>query len=317
MAATGNGRLQARVGAVKGGQVDTRSTNEPISETKSGEAGEAAASWNGGARLEVIANLAHELRTPIQVVMGYLEILRDEYESELGAEPRKLLERMNSNVHDLARTIDNMMEFVMAGGNAGAMVAEELTPASLMADVTSAIDAANQVKRLQLNYDLKGAPKMIRAPRRALRSILLNLALNAIKFTPSGSVTIAIRSALGRGRQDALEIEVTDTGPGMSPALLEQAAKPFTQLSKASVRRYRGLGLGLAVVQRNLKALGGTLELRPAPGHGASFVVRIPQGIQLGTVKPATPITPRRNALMPADPSRKGPPSLPRPLRPA
>ena len=145
-----------------------------------------------------------------------------------------------------------------------------------------------------------------------MRSILLNLALNAIKFTPSGTVTIALRSALGRGRQETLEIEVTDTGPGMSPALLDQAAKPFTQLSKASARRYRGLGLGLAVVQRNLKALGGTLELHPAPGHGARFIVRIPQGSQRGAVKATSMVTSRRAALIPPEAPRKGP-SNPRP----
>lgn len=306
-----------RLARAKGANVDTRSTNEPISDQKSADAGgEAGASWNSGARLEVIANMAHELRTPIQVVMGYLEILRDEYEPELGAEPRKLLERMNSNVHDLARTIDNMMEFVLADANAEAMVAEDVTIASLIADVTPAIEAANQAKRLQIHYDLKGAPKMIRAPRRALRSILLNLVLNAIKFTPSGSVMIALRSAAGRGREAMLEIEVTDTGPGMSPALLEQAAKPFTQLSKASVRRYRGLGLGLAVVQRNLKALGGTVELHSVAGHGARFIVRIPQGTLPGTIRAATPIGPRRAPLLPADPSPKGS-GLPRPIRPA
>lgn len=303
----------------KGVHLDTRSFDEAIGEAQSADStDDNATSWNGGARLEVIANLAHELRTPIQVVMGYLEILHDEYEAEMGAEPRKLLERMNSNVHDLSRTIDNMMEFVMADANAEAMVAEDLTPASLLADITPAIDAANQAKRLQLHYDLKDAPKMIRAPRRALRSILLNLALNAIKFTPSGSVTIALRSVSPRGHQDALEIEVTDTGPGMSPALLDQAAKPFTQLSKASVRRFRGLGLGLAVVQRNLKALGGTLELHPAAGHGATFIVRVPNGMPPAAVKAATaPVRPRRTHLLQADPSRKAPPNLPRPLRPA
>jgi signal transduction histidine kinase len=305
----------------KGAFVDTRSIDEPsararIDHTASGE--NAENTWNNGVRLEVVANLAHELRTPIQVVMGYLEILRDEYGAELGAEPSQLLERMNANIHDLARTIDNMMEFVLADANAQAMVTEELTPASLLADVTPAIEAANQNKRLQLHYDLKEAPEVIKAPRRALRSILLNLALNAIKFTPSGAVTIAIRAKRERGRGETLEIEVIDSGPGMNPALLEQASKPFAQLSKASVRRFRGLGLGLAVVQRNLKALHGTLELRPAPaGHGSAFIINIPQGPGIEKVIAATPVAMRRRALIAADPARKAPPHVPRPPRPA
>jgi signal transduction histidine kinase len=267
-------------------------------------------------RLELIANLAHELRTPIQVVLGYLEILRDDYASEFKAEPRQLLDRMNANVHDLARTIDNMMEFILADANAEAMVPEELSPTSLIADISPAVEAANQSKRLQLCYDLKNAPEIIRAPRRPLRSILLNLILNAIKFTPSGTVTIAFSAVRDGARNEALEIAVTDSGPGMNPALLEQAAKPFTQLSKASVRRFRGLGLGLAVVQRNLQALGGTLELRPATGHGAKFIVRIPSGKRVGAAKAAAPASIRKVQLLPDGASRKAPPNLPRPLRP-
>jgi len=295
--------------------VDTRSTNESAESSPANDSATGATekdSWNSGLRFEVIANLAHELRTPIQVVLGYLEILRDEFAEELSAEPRQLLERMNANVHDLARTIDNMMEFIMADANAGAMVAEELTTTSLIADISPAVEAANQSKRLQLRYELKNAPEIIRVPRRALRSILLNLILNAIKFTPSGMITIAISG----NRSETLAIEVTDSGPGMSKALLEQAAQPFTQLSKASVRRFRGLGLGLAVVQRNLKALGGTLELRPAPGHGAHFIVRIPQAKRMGSVKGVTPAALRKGPLLPASPPSKGP-NPPRPLRPA
>jgi signal transduction histidine kinase len=300
--------------------VDTRSSNEPNGGAQADHTAKndsTGYAWNSGERLEVVANLAHELRTPIQVVMGYLEILRDEYGAELGAEPIQLLERMNANVHDLARTIDNMMEFVLADANAEAMVTEALTPASLLADVTPAIEAANQSKRLQLHYDLNDAPEVIMAPRRALRSILLNLALNAIKFTPSGAVTIAIRGKGGRGHTEALEIEVIDSGPGMNPAMLEQASKPFAQLSKASVRRFRGLGLGLAVVQRNLHALGGTLEVHPAPGgHGSVFTIRIPQGPRAGKVIAASPVSMRRTALIAADPAREAPSNLPRPLRP-
>jgi len=300
--------------------VETRSINEPAARAQTEHARSrdgTDSAWNSGVRLEVVANLAHELRTPIQVVMGYLEILRDEYGAEMGAEPSQLLDRMNANIHDLARTIDNMMEFVLADANAEAMVTEELTPASLLADVTPAIEAANQSKRLQLHYDLKQAPDVIKAPRRALRSILLNLALNAIKFTPSGMVTIAIRGKRERGHGEMLEIEVIDSGPGMNPALLEQASKPFAQLSKASVRRFRGLGLGLAVVQRNLKALGGTLELRTAPiGHGSAFTIRIPQGPEIERVIAARPVAIRRPKLIPTDPSHKAPAHLPRPLRP-
>jgi two-component system, sensor histidine kinase len=74
-----------------------------------------------------------------------------------------------------------------------------------------------------------------------------------------------------------VEIEVSDSGPGLSPALLEAMSEPFAQLSRSSTRRFRGVGLGLAIVQQNVARLGGTVELRSTPGHGAAFFVRFPQ----------------------------------------
>ena len=252
-------------------------TASPLHEGKidAAQAGGESA-WSAGVRLEAVANLAHELRTPVQVLLGYLDILREDFASHFSAEPRDLLDRMNTNVHDLAQTIENIMHFVLAEANAEATIDEEVTIRSLLADITPSLDAANFKKRLTLSYDFTDAPEAIRVPRRPLRSILLNLALNALKFTESGSVSIAVRRPRGVQREDAIEIEVSDTGPGISPARFELAAKPFAQLSNTSARRYRGLGLGLAVVQRSLDLLKGRLELRDNSGRGSTFIVTLP-----------------------------------------
>jgi signal transduction histidine kinase len=235
-------------------------------------------------RLEALANLAHELRTPIQVLLGYVEILRDEWAAEMPDEPRAILERMSANVYDLGQTIDNMMEFALGDANSGTRIEEDITLDSLLGEVTPALEAANQKKRLGLQFELNDAPEIIRAPRRAIRSILLNLALNAIKFTDSGNVTIRIQRARPNAKDDAFQIEVSDTGPGVNPTLLREASKPFAQLSTSSARRHRGLGLGLSLVQRNIAALNGRLELHNGAEGGASFVVRIPgRGRELPT----------------------------------
>jgi two-component system, sensor histidine kinase and response regulator len=235
------------------------------------------AAWIKGVRFETLGNLAHELRTPIQVLIGYLDILRDEYRAELGPEPREIIERMNTNAYDLAQTIDNLMEFVLSEANAEARVDEDISLKSLLtAEISPALEAANLKKQLNLSFELGNAPEIIRAPRRALKSIILNLGLNAIKFTDAGKVTIVIRRARASEGSDLIEIEVSDSGPGMSQVLLDQALKPFSQLSNSSVRHYRGLGLGLALAQRNVALLGGKLELRSTPGHGANFIARFP-----------------------------------------
>jgi signal transduction histidine kinase len=257
-------------------------------------------SWRQGVRLEAVANLAHELRTPMQVLLGYVDILREDYGEELSSQPRALLERINANVHDLAQTIDNLMHFALGEVNAESITDEDVTPGSLIAEITPVLDAANQQKHLELKFDFASAPKLFRVARRPLKSIMLNLAVNAIKFTETGSVTIVVRQSRDRLLGSGIEIEVSDTGPGLDPAMLEHAAEPFAQLSNSSARRYRGLGLGLAVVQRSVKSLGGKLELRSNEGAGSTFLVTIPVRVQESVASiPRTRVKRRRKPLNP------------------
>jgi signal transduction histidine kinase len=225
---------------------------------------------------DALGNLAHELRTPIQVMLGLLDILQDEYADQIGEKPRALLERMNANAFDLGQTLDNLMTFVLAKGGNPATVDEDLSIESLLADIGPTLNAANRGKGLKLCFDFKHAPVVIRGPRRVITSTIVNLALNAVKFTETGSVTISIRQAQRNEGSPVIEIQVSDTGPGLSPALLEQVSQPFAQLSEASVRRHRGIGLGLAIVRQNVAMLQGGLDLRSTPGRGATFTVRFP-----------------------------------------
>ena len=179
--------------------------------------------WTEGMRIEALANLAHELRTPLQVLLGYLDILRDEWADKFDPEPRAMLERMNSNLHDLTQTVDNIMEFVMSEAGATGRAEEDVSISSLVNDLAPAIEAAKGNKELTLKIDLEHAPQTIHASRRPLRSILSNLVLNAIKFTERGSVTVRISSSRAGGAEQGVVLEVADTGLGMSPALIKQA----------------------------------------------------------------------------------------------
>jgi signal transduction histidine kinase len=271
----------------------------------------AAESWRKGLRLEAVANLAHELRTPVQVLIGYVDILRDDHGPEFSTETHTLLDRMNANVHDLAQTIDNLMHFVLSEINAEAMIDEDVTPGGLVAEITPVLEAANQQKQLKLELDFASAPDLFRVPRRPLKAILLNLAVNAIKFTDSGSVTVALRRPHDSAPPSAIEIEVSDTGPGLSQGALKQAKEPFAQLSNTSARRFRGVGLGLAVVQRSVDALGGRIELRPHGNHGSNFLVTIPIRTRENSIRAARAAMARRAAPMipPAAPTTPGKPT--------
>ena len=227
-------------------------------------------------RLEALANLAHELRTPVQTLLGYIDILRDELNESLHISHKRILNRMNANAHELAQTVENVMDFALSDAGAHTAESEAIRIHDLLAEVIPGIEAANEAKGLDIRFDLDSAPASFRAQRRPIKAILLNLAINAIKFTDRGSITIAFRNARSAGIGPALEMEIRDTGPGIKADLLAEAFERCSQLSNASDRRYRGMGLGLAVVQRNANRLGAKLVVRTNLGKGSSFRLLIP-----------------------------------------
>jgi len=226
--------------------------------------------------MEALANLAHELRSPVQSFLGYLDILRDELGEELSDRHRRVLDRLNANAHDLAQTVENVMDFSVSDAMAEPTDEEDVRLHDLIAEIAPALEAANDSKGLRIGFELGSAPAVFRSRLKPLKSILLNLALNAIKFTDCGSVNIAIRRTESPQFGYALELEVRDTGPGIAPEQLAQAFAPCAQLSNSSVRRFRGMGLGLAVVQRNADVLGANVLVKHVLPHGTAFVVTVP-----------------------------------------
>jgi signal transduction histidine kinase len=277
------------------------SSNRVIAPSCGANAGrpeELGRSWAGGTRLEALANLAHELRTPVQVLLGYIEILRDDMGQALAGEPGRIVERMNSNVHDLARTVENLLEFALAEAYAEPVDEENVDLADLLDEVAPAIEAANRCKGLEIRVELDAAPELIRSRRRPIRTILTNLALNAVKFTSAGRVTITVRESVVGGNE-GIELEIRDTGPGIRPEMVDHAFERFSQLSCSSARRYRGVGLGLPVVQRNVRALGGTLAVETAPGKGSCFRVAVPCNIVRRKLTQARPHAPGSSLAAP------------------
>jgi signal transduction histidine kinase len=127
----------------------------------------------------------------------------------------------------------------------------------LMADAMPALEAANLGKGLSLEVRIADSIGPIRLRYRTLKSILLNLATNAIKFTAIGSILISFKRVSTRDTPKAIELTVSDTGPGIDSTMLAVAFKRCAQLSNSSARKFRGMELGLPVVKHNVDYLGG------------------------------------------------------------
>jgi signal transduction histidine kinase len=185
-----------------------------------------------------------------------------------------------------------MLDFERARvSSADASEDEDVNMVELASELMPAMEIANSAKGLKLSVDFSGIPSHVHTRHRALRAILLNLALNAIKFTTQGSVSIIARHRGRTAADETIEFEVKDTGPGIGTAQLARAFEPWTQLSASTTRLHRGLGLGLAVVKRNVGAVGGALTVDSAPDKGSRFTVTIPCAPATnGTARHSTPM---------------------------
>ena len=105
-----------------------------------------AGQWEQGLHMEALANLAHELRSPVQAILGYLDILRDELAEAVDDRHKQMIERMNANAHDLAQTVENVMDFSVADAMAEVADEEEIRLHDLIADLAPALEAANDTK---------------------------------------------------------------------------------------------------------------------------------------------------------------------------
>jgi len=224
-------------------------------------------------RFQIVSNLSHELRGPLQVLNGYLEILAEDWGAEFSGEPRRMIERLRHSAGQLTQTIESLLEYTAAAVGIQPTARETVDFTELIAELKPGFDAAAKRKKIFLVWRIEPRLKLAGSDRRRLMSITSNLVSNAIKFTTRGGVTVRLRRSRVR-HQWTVELSVTDTGIGMDEKRIEQAFAPFVQLSSSNSRDHRGLGLGLALVRENVRILGGTLEVKSKPAAGTRFTVR-------------------------------------------
>jgi two-component system sensor histidine kinase BaeS len=244
----------------------------------SGELGELAASFNEMAatlaateerRLDLIGDVAHELRTPIASVRGYVEGLEAGV-FEPGPEAWRVLDEQTAR---LARLVDDLATLWRAESHDLRLEPETLDGPALLDGALERNRPLAADRGIELALGTV-APVTVRADRARLGQILDNLVGNAIRYTPGGGhVELGLAAA---GAQ--VLIAVRDDGPGLTP---EQAARVFERFYRADASRARsagGSGLGLTITRSLVEAMGGTIEVASeGPGRGAMFTVRLPR----------------------------------------
>ncbi|MDB4976859.1 MAG: hypothetical protein JWN48_5200 [Myxococcaceae bacterium] len=241
------------------------------------------------ARTELLANVSHELRSPVHCIAGFADLLLD---STLDRVQRRYLELIASECKGMLRQVEDLLQLaaIEAGGARLELRAFDL--GELVLDVVEAARPIATARQLSLQTELSLAHAWLLGDPMRIGQVLRNLLDNALKFTDQGGVRV---SAKGVADGDAvrLELAVQDTGSGIDPDEVERLLEPFQQASSATTRRHAGVGLGLSIVQRLVTALDGTLEIDSALGSGTSVRVAFSLRASAPTpraLEPARPI---------------------------
>jgi PAS domain S-box-containing protein len=237
------------------------------------DAKEAAEAANS-AKSQFLANVSHELRTPLNAIIGFSEMLERGLAGPVRPKQREYAGLVLQSGRHLLDIINDILD--LAHVDSGKFELREETGV----DLRDIIDACVLLMRdrarsenLHLSIEIEDKLPLLVADPTRLKQILLNLLSNAVKFTePGGSVVVA-------ARQDAdhrLELEVRDSGLGMTPDEINIALTPFGQVDASHTRQYEGTGLGLPLAQRLAELHGGSLHVSSKKGYGTTVTVTLP-----------------------------------------
>jgi two-component system sensor histidine kinase/response regulator len=220
------------------------------------------------AKSAFLANMSHEIRTPMNGILGMAHLLR---RSGVNAEQARRLDKIDAAAEHLLGIINSILDISKI--EAGKFVIEEapLNPHTLLTNVRSILAERAREKGLALLVSADRLPESLIGDATRLQQALLNYAINAIKFTESGSVTLRASQVEGSAETVTLRFEVEDSGIGIAAEDQARLFLAFEQADNSMTRKYGGTGLGLAITKRLASLMGGEVGVSSVPGKGSRF----------------------------------------------
>ncbi|AFY73305.1 signal transduction histidine kinase [Synechococcus sp. PCC 7502] len=236
---------------------------------------------------DFLAMMSHEIRTPINGVLGMTELLST---TPLEQDQQRFVQSIQTSGEILLTVINDILDFSKL--ESGKLLLEHipLDVHAIVADTCSLLAKQAQEKGIELSCEVDAStPTYIIGDAIRLRQILLNLANNAVKFTPAGVVRLSV--SLSPDTENGLELlfKVQDSGIGLTPAQLEKLFQPFTQASISTARKYGGTGLGLAICQKLVRMMGGRIWAESVINEGSTFSFVLPAVITTEIPQAITP----------------------------
>jgi PAS domain S-box-containing protein len=222
---------------------------------------------------ELLANVSHDLRTPLTAIMGYSDMLQAGVFGLLSDKQQAVATRIRINTEQLLLFINNLLDQAQIESGKLELRVSSFVPFGLIEAIESTMSILAQAKGLELSSDIAPeVPAILSGDFQRLKAILMNLVSNAIKFTNQGSVQIRIYQP----DTDHWALQVSDTGRGIPLTAQTYIFDAFRQVDGAVTRQKAGSGLGLSIVKRLTNAMGGQISLVSEPDQGSTFTILLP-----------------------------------------
>ena len=255
--------LVADVSQLKQTQLAMQELNATL-QARTAEAEEASR-----AKSDFLANMSHEIRTPMNAVLGMLQLLRY---SGVNQRQADYADKAGGAARTLLRVIDDILDFSRVEAGKLSLDPQPFSLAQLLDDVAAVLAASVGDKPVDVLFDIDAAlPPLLCGDALRLQQVLINLAGNAIKFTPRGEIVLGCRCRRRGSASLVLEFFVRDSGIGIAAEHFERIFDGFSQAEASTARRYGGSGLGLAISRRLVGLMGGELTLDSSLGQGSTF----------------------------------------------
>ncbi len=219
--------------------------------------------------------MSHELRTPMNAIIGYAEMLKEDAEDEENEEIVPDLEKIISAGRHLLQLINDVLDISKIEAGRMDVYLEDMDIGSMIDDVASTVTTLVEKNNNVLDIQVEEGIGSMRADMTKVRQMLFNLVSNAAKFTSDGTVGIEA-STMEKENKAFIRLAVTDTGIGIPEDKLDQIFEEFTQADTSTTRNYGGTGLGLALVRKFARMMGGDVRVESVTGEGSRFILEIP-----------------------------------------
>jgi signal transduction histidine kinase/ActR/RegA family two-component response regulator len=236
------------------------------------------------AKSRFLANISHELRTPMNGVIGMTSLV---LETPLDQTQKEMIEVARSSANSLLSLLNELLDLAKIEAGRMEMESVPVDVRRLVGDAVKSFYSQAIARKIELRAKIDPAvPAAVESDPLRLRQVLVNLIGNAIKFTHEGSVTICVSREIDLPAPDSilLRFDVCDTGIGIPFDKQSNIFEAFAQADASTTRRYGGTGLGLAIAARILNLLGGRIWLESEPGKGSTFSFNVPvrEGVAAG-----------------------------------